>query len=193
MKSLYILSALAMGTQVLATQLPTTLEVVARQQCGWSGHCLGDDCDTNNDCDGQLICRNGACASTGASRPTRTTVVPTPRPTACGWPGHCAGDECETYDDCDGQMICVSGVCAAAASGGAGGATSTRRPTSTTPTPTSTDTDAQPSTVVTPPTQPTGGSPSCGINAIACIGVSCTTDADCGFSLILCKNGVCSL
>ncbi|KAK3934891.1 hypothetical protein QBC46DRAFT_347168 [Diplogelasinospora grovesii] len=154
--------------------------------------CLGDDCDTNNDCDGQLIYRNGACASTA----TRTTTAP--RPTAsCGWPGHCAGDECETYNDCDGQMICISGVCAAS-----GGGTSTRRPTSTTPivtptptqTPTDTGTDTGPtSTAVSPPTQPTGGSPSYGINPIACIGVSCKADADCGFALIECKNGVCSL
>ncbi len=67
----------------------------------------GDPCETENDCDGQLICRSGACASIGATltigrtstrpptiRPTTTriTIRPTTSSTpSCEWAGHCTG------------------------------------------------------------------------------------------------------
>lgn len=68
--------------------------------------------------------------------------------------------------------------------------------------------------IVRPTTTPTqgGGGASCGDNPIACVGksplavdvnrenltltltgASCRTNQDCGFDLILCKSGVCSL
>jgi len=31
--------------------------------CQWAGHCLGDPCQTYNDCDGNLICVNGKCSN----------------------------------------------------------------------------------------------------------------------------------
>lgn len=97
--------------------------------CTWTDHCLGmfgilplvhehqgltdssgDPCDTEIDCDGDLTCRAGKCASAGAGAtltvgvPTRTlktsirttTVYVTIKPTAsanpkCEWTGHCTG------------------------------------------------------------------------------------------------------
>jgi hypothetical protein len=70
----------------------------------------GDPCDTENDCDGDLICRAGSCANAGVSQPTLTVGVPSPilrtttitvtaTPTTpsnptCEWTGHCAGAFC---------------------------------------------------------------------------------------------------
>lgn len=70
------------------------------QSCEWTGHCLNDPCQSETDCDGQLICRSGRCANpastfstatrapTGGGGATRTTFVPGPttRPgtPACG-------------------------------------------------------------------------------------------------------------
>ncbi|KAK3319404.1 hypothetical protein B0H66DRAFT_591961 [Apodospora peruviana] len=192
--------------------------------CSWTDHCLGDECETENDCDGQLICRNGVCASTGAApattlrttaRPTtvvRTTARPTATaavPSTCGWPGHCAGDVCTAETDCDGYLGCVSGKCADVGytSGGAGAVpvpTSTRRPgvTSTRAPPgpivtvtvtRSTPVPVQPTPTTRPATGGGGASPACGADPLSCIGVSCKTDADCGYSLIICNNGICGL
>lgn len=44
--------------------------------CLWSGHCLGDPCQTFNDCDGNLVCNSGKCGPIG--QPT-----PPPPPTTC--------------------------------------------------------------------------------------------------------------
>ena len=65
---------------------------------------IGNECDTENDCDGDLTCRAGRCAnpsgsvpSTTSRRPTSTrrpttTPRPTPTPSApCEWEGHCLG------------------------------------------------------------------------------------------------------
>ncbi len=29
--------------------------------CSWKGHCAGDPCTTENDCDGSLVCNSGKC------------------------------------------------------------------------------------------------------------------------------------
>jgi hypothetical protein len=41
-------------------------------KCGWPGHCLGDRCTTDDDCDGNLVCTNRACSN----------PKPTPQPGA---------------------------------------------------------------------------------------------------------------
>ncbi|KAK4443179.1 hypothetical protein QBC34DRAFT_386559 [Podospora aff. communis PSN243] len=46
--------------------------------CQWEGHCLGDRCNNENDCDHDWVCRNSVCA-----RPAQTsTVWVTARPTS---------------------------------------------------------------------------------------------------------------
>lgn len=30
--------------------------------CSWEGHCLGAECSSGDDCDGELICDDGVCA-----------------------------------------------------------------------------------------------------------------------------------
>jgi hypothetical protein len=63
--------------------------------CSWAGHCAGDPCSTDDDCDGSLTCNNGVCGDGNS----------------CSWTGHCAGDPCSTDDDCDGSLTCNNGVC----------------------------------------------------------------------------------
>lgn len=43
-------------------------------QCSWKGHCLGAACTTENDCNGNLICRNGKCAN-----PNGPSTTPSPK------------------------------------------------------------------------------------------------------------------
>ncbi|KAH6855569.1 hypothetical protein B0I37DRAFT_365177 [Chaetomium sp. MPI-CAGE-AT-0009] len=88
-------------------------------------------------------------------------------------------------------MICRSGRCG---DGPATLVTSTRRvpfpprPTTTRrATPTRSTARPQPTTIGEAPES------SCSDNPLACIGISCKTDADCGGSLIICKNGICGL
>ncbi|KAK1752018.1 hypothetical protein QBC47DRAFT_432865 [Echria macrotheca] len=128
--------------------------------CEWTGHCLGDACTTENDCDEDWVCTNKKCARPGAGggAPVATSA-PAPRPPVTG------------------------------------GRTTTIFVTAPRPTPTPgpvrpTTTQRAPGGGVRP-TQPV--SPSCGDNPTACIGVACRTDSDCGFDLIICKNGVCGL
>ncbi|KAK3687187.1 hypothetical protein B0T22DRAFT_509725 [Podospora appendiculata] len=215
MKTSCILLGLAFGLPALARQLHRPAHVARQDDCTWPGHCLGDECEVETECDGWLTCHNGVCASTTTSahatttkktttRKTSTTAKPTPTAT-CEWAGHCLGAPCDTYDDCDGQLICTAGKCAPIASSIV---TSTRRPTvtptrtststkrtttsTTTPKITSTSTTRAPTTTTTAaPTTPV--TPSCGLTPLACIGVKCTTDADCGFDLIICKDGICGL
>ncbi|KAK4110370.1 hypothetical protein N656DRAFT_782011 [Canariomyces notabilis] len=259
MKSAYLLGVLAYGLRVRAAHIPgPAADVVARQfdwgngddwpwgggggggsgggssACEWEDHCLGDPCETENDCDGDLICRSGRCANPGGAQPTssrrptgrptptptrrpttsarptpprptsviRTTTVfvtvrPTPTPTrpapdpTCEWTGHCAGDPCETEIDCDGQLICIAGACGAAPGGGAPVPSTTRRPSVPFPTRQPTSRPASTRTTARPPTS--SQRPSCGDSPLACLGVSCRTNADCGFELIVCRDGVCSL
>lgn len=110
-----------------------------------------------------------------------------------------AGATCKTENDCDGQLGCVSGKCANV---GANPVVSTPRPVQPTPTRpgviTVTDTRSAGTPAVPSPTRPVGGgggsSPQpCGDSPLACIGASCKSDADCGFTLIICDNGVCGL
>ncbi|KAK3307642.1 uncharacterized protein B0T15DRAFT_510894 [Chaetomium strumarium] len=232
MKPAYLLGTLACGLCVHARRFPAA-GLVGRQwggggggfgggwgggggsgggggaACEWTGHCLGDACETEIDCDGDLTCRAGRCANPGVSQPggwpTPTTIIwtttvyvttwptPTSNPT-CEWTGHCAGDPCEEDTDCDGDLSCRGGRC-----GGVGVppiiitstrrvTTSTRRVTTTTrrvtvpPVPTRSTSRPQPTTTRQP-------APACGDNPLACIGLSCETDADCGFDLIICKDG----
>lgn len=72
------------------------------QICNWPGHCLGDPCDTCNDCDEDLVCRDGACSL------VNTEPI-------CEWPGHCLGDICVDYNDCHGELICADGKCSVSA------------------------------------------------------------------------------
>jgi hypothetical protein len=30
--------------------------------CSWKGHCAGDPCTNENDCDGSMICKSGKCS-----------------------------------------------------------------------------------------------------------------------------------
>ncbi|KAK4445491.1 hypothetical protein QBC34DRAFT_472413 [Podospora aff. communis PSN243] len=220
MKALFIL---ALGVTALAEKL----EARQGQVCQWTGHCIGDRCQTENDCDLDYICRNQRCAAPAAATTARTTArttvrvttirttvrpgtvrvttipgtgrrtttvyVTAPRPTtarpgqpqpqpACQWEGHCLGDPCASENDCDGMMACVNRRCA-------------NPPNSVVQT--TARGQPQPTVVTRVSTipRPTGGSrtPSCGDNPLACIGVSCRSDADCGFDLIICRNGVCGL
>ncbi|KAK1768258.1 hypothetical protein QBC33DRAFT_558418 [Phialemonium atrogriseum] len=83
--------------------------------CEWTGHCIGDACKTENDCDADFICRAGRCASPdeeaptqGFPLPTRTTTIPVPVPSDdCEWTDHCLGDPCAAHEDCDGDLACV--------------------------------------------------------------------------------------
>ncbi|KAK0627897.1 hypothetical protein B0T14DRAFT_146198 [Immersiella caudata] len=225
MKSLFILTGLALGITAVAEQL----EPRQGQVCQWTGHCIGDRCQTENDCDHDYICRNQRCAAftpattarttarttvrvttirttvrggggattrtiAGTGRRTTTVYVTAPRPTtarpgqpqpqpACQWTGHCLNDPCQSENDCDGQLACVNRRCS--------------NPPGTIFTTTVRGVQPQPTVVTRISTipRPTGGSgtPRCGDNPLACIGVSCRSDADCGYDLIVCKNGVCGL
>lgn len=190
--------------------------------CTWTGHCIGDTCSKDEDCDLDYACVSRKCSS-GGSAPAVTTIrttarpgqgggrtttifVTAPRPTTtarttsrpgqgqptCEWEGHCLGATCKTENDCDGQLACVSGRCA---NPGSTPATSTR-PGGGQPTIRTTVQTLRTTARTTAKPQPTGqpgGTPACGDNPLACIGVSCRQDFDCGFELIICKNGVCSL
>ncbi|KAK3324795.1 hypothetical protein B0T19DRAFT_239213 [Cercophora scortea] len=216
MKTSCILLSLAFGLPALARQLHRPGHVARQDDCTWPGHCLGDECEVETDCDGWLTCRNSVCASTTTTAhatttkktTTRKTSTVKPTPTAtCEWAGHCLGAPCETYDDCDGQLICTAGKCAPIASSivtstkrstATPTSTSTKRATTSTTTPkiTSTSTTRAPTSTVAPTTSAvptTSVTPSCGLTPLACIGVKCTTDADCGFDLIICKDGICGL
>ncbi|KAK4183380.1 hypothetical protein QBC35DRAFT_526132 [Podospora australis] len=257
MKTAYILASLALGLRVEARQIPAD-KLEARQRgggggfgggggggaaCTWTGHCLGDACKTEIDCDGDLDCRSGKCANPvaggqptpsrqptpssgpiirtttvyvypsstrGPVRPTstvRATPVPSaPSSGACEWTGHCIGDPCVDENECDLDYVCRSGRCAAL-SGGL--VTTTRRATSAPPVITRTTART---TTAQPPVSTRRPGPACGDNPLSCIGklqicisitlsimtdsitgVSCSTDADCGFDLIICKNGFCGL
>ncbi|KAK3338565.1 hypothetical protein B0H65DRAFT_553021 [Neurospora tetraspora] len=210
MKSSYLLASLALGSTTLARLIPRA-ELDSRQwTCRWTGHCLGDDCETNRDCDGDLVCRNYECANPGSPvKPTttrKTTAHPTnTAPPGCVWPGHCLGDPCETENDCDADWICIAGKCATIRPPVPPTTTTrivpppittTTRPvpppiTTTTMTTSKPITVPVPTTTSKPPTNP--GNPSCGDNPLACIGSPCSTDADCKFDLIICQNGVCGL
>ncbi|KAJ4367255.1 hypothetical protein N0V85_009138 [Neurospora sp. IMI 360204] len=116
MKSSYLLASLALGSTTLARLIPRA-ELDSRQwTCRWTGHCLGDECETNRDCDGDLVCRNYECANPGGpvkpttTRKTSTTIKTTAHPTntvppGCVWPGHCLvryhPSSCAAYYDDD--------------------------------------------------------------------------------------------
>ncbi|KAK1826129.1 hypothetical protein QBC39DRAFT_233168, partial [Podospora conica] len=137
----------------------TTARQSAAPVCEWTGHCIGDTCSSENDCDLDYICTNRKCAAPPGSGPT-STARNTPVAT--------------------------------------GGAAKTTTVYVTAPRSSTTARQSQVVTTVivrpsTTPSQGGGSSSSCGDNPIACVGASCRTNADCGFDLILCKSGVCSL
>lgn len=96
-------------------------DLMGRQACSWEGHCAGGlasdvstlnlvpfsnlfsgaNCETENDCDGDLVCRVGRCSSLdvgggGGRGRTSTWRSERPTPTAttglgCSWEGHCLG------------------------------------------------------------------------------------------------------
>ncbi|CAF1608955.1 unnamed protein product [Rotaria sp. Silwood1] len=78
-----------------------------RATCSWPGHCAGDPCTTENDCDGSMICITGKCGTPGGTGCTQP----------CTWIGHCCGDSCQTENDCDGSLVCVNGKCSAGSFG----------------------------------------------------------------------------
>ncbi|CAF4880925.1 unnamed protein product [Rotaria sp. Silwood1] len=79
-----------------------------RATCSWAGHCAGDPCTTENDCDGTMICISGKCGTSGGTGCNQP----------CTWTGHCCGDPCKTENDCDGSLVCVNGKCGTGSSGG---------------------------------------------------------------------------
>ncbi|KAK0617796.1 hypothetical protein B0T17DRAFT_600813 [Bombardia bombarda] len=243
MRSVFLLIGVALAVPVLARQYPHYGNIAARQAaegstCAWTGHCGGDKCDEDEDCDDDLVCRNSRCTNptstttirtrttstkststkktstkststkSTSTRTTSTRVTTTAAPTStCAWQGHCLGATCTKHTDCDGDLACISGKCSLVSTSSSIVAT-TRQPTSTTTTTTTTTTRRSSSTSTTvtrttsPPTvtsststatAPTSTRASCGDNPLACIGVSCSTDADCGFELIICQNGICGL
>jgi hypothetical protein len=76
---------------------PGQTTTTPESSCRWRGHCLGDPCKNNNDCDGDLVCLNKKCSKKSQS--------------SCSWRGHCAGDPCKTFNDCDGSLTCKNGRC----------------------------------------------------------------------------------
>ncbi|KAH8882316.1 hypothetical protein GQ53DRAFT_847705 [Thozetella sp. PMI_491] len=177
-----VLSLLTLALAQDAAQ-PTGVRLSRRQRCGWQDDCE-NECESNYDCDDGQICRRGECVSARTStRPSR------PRPTdTCEWTGHCAGDRCNDENDCDGNMICRSGRCASpngggGRGGGGGGGNDGGGGGDGDGEPTSTDPDGP---------APTAGG--CGAaNIAACLGNPCSTNADCGGGLVLCKDGICAL
>jgi hypothetical protein len=43
--------------------------------CSWKGHCEGDKCGSNNDCDGDLVCKSGKCAPLRSSTKYPSDVI----------------------------------------------------------------------------------------------------------------------
>lgn len=73
-------------------------------QCNWPGHCLGDSCETCNDCDGDLVCYENKCAIYESEKEPVYDPL-------CTWYGHCLGDSCVTCNDCDRDLICEESKC----------------------------------------------------------------------------------
>lgn len=46
--------------------------------CNWDGHCLGDVCTTENDCDGNLVCNSGVCTADQMTSTVDTSTTNTP-------------------------------------------------------------------------------------------------------------------
>ncbi|KAH8893082.1 hypothetical protein GQ53DRAFT_822567 [Thozetella sp. PMI_491] len=125
------------------TSRPTTLQPTARPTalCSWAGHCAGDECETYDDCDGDMICRAGRCgplletSTSPARQPTTTHPATTSSPTTTrstptiGRPitsrpagvapgcsannaAGCVGHSCKTDTDCgSGLVLCKAGTC----------------------------------------------------------------------------------
>lgn len=121
MRTVSLLSGLVVVLQVVTGHI-VAKGLVGKQICSWEGHCagglalmhqslhlvvsltkfLGANCETENDCDGDLICRAGECSSSnvrggGGRGRTSTSRTPIPTPTqgsGCSWEGHCLGIYC---------------------------------------------------------------------------------------------------
>ena len=97
-------------------------------ECSWPGHCLGDACSNDNDCDGEWQCStDGVCAESedieddeedeeeteSEDDEEEETETEDDEEDECSWPGHCLGDVCGNDYDCDGEWQCsTDGVCA---------------------------------------------------------------------------------
>ncbi|CAG8979785.1 hypothetical protein HYALB_00011593 [Hymenoscyphus albidus] len=92
-------SAPGTPTTLVTSSTPTATAGPPAATCEWTGHCAGATCQTADDCDGELVCKSGKCASGSTAPP-------------CEWIGHCAGATCQSGDDCDGELVCRSGKCA---------------------------------------------------------------------------------
>jgi hypothetical protein len=151
--------------------------------CNWFGHCLGDTCAVDDDCDNDWMCTNGVCAvdtdgGNGGNQTTPDPNVPQPDPNvpgvACNWLGHCLGDTCAVDDDCDNEWVCTGGVCAVDTDGGNGG-------NQTTPDPN-----------VPQPDPNVPGTPAVCNWLGHCLGDTCAVDDDCDNDWV-CTGGVCAI
>ncbi|KAK0648007.1 hypothetical protein B0T16DRAFT_455513 [Cercophora newfieldiana] len=151
------------------TARQSAVPVVPAPVCEWTGHCIGDACNADEECDLDYYCNNKKCAAA-------PVTVPVPVPTSTA------------------RATSTARTTSTARAGSATGGARTTTVFVTAPRPTTTARAPVIVTTVIPNRPPGGGqTPSCGDNPIACVGTSCRTDADCGFDLILCTNGVCSL
>ncbi|KAK0712312.1 hypothetical protein B0T21DRAFT_415881 [Apiosordaria backusii] len=133
-----------------------------------------DRCEDENDCDGDLICRAGRCnlLSGGIITSTRRFTVTSPPVVT-------------RITSTRRVTVTVPPVITRRTS------TSTRRITVP---PIVTTVTRSRSTLVPPrPTATSRPRPNCGDDPLSCIGLSCQEDSDCGFDLIICKNGFCDL
>jgi len=76
--------------------------------CNWIGHCLGDFCQNENDCDNNWVCTDGVCS---VDADAITPVTPVTATVPCNWIGHCLGNICQNENDCDNNWVCCDGVC----------------------------------------------------------------------------------
>lgn len=44
--------------------------------CTWEGHCLGDNCHSNDDCDFEWVCTGGKCSVDGSTSMSTSVKVP---------------------------------------------------------------------------------------------------------------------
>ncbi|AEO70966.1 uncharacterized protein THITE_156464 [Thermothielavioides terrestris NRRL 8126] len=166
-------SALRAGAAVAGPS--PAARVVARQfdggdgssSCSWTDHCLGDSCDSDEDCDGDLACRDGECASPDSSQPGGPTANPT-----------------TIVVTTTVYVTSTPGVPTDSTGGGPADRVTRRRNTCVW---------LQPSCLHwyawSTYSRYDGGILTLTLN----VGFSCHSDADCGYSLIICRNGVCSL
>ncbi|KAK0611955.1 hypothetical protein B0T14DRAFT_595376 [Immersiella caudata] len=152
-------------TTVVTTIRTSTTARPAAPVCEWTGHCIGDACQVDEDCDLDYFCSNRRCAAPAGTVPAPTSTA---RVTTTARPGTTAST---------------------VRTGASGARTTTVFVTAPRPTSTARGGQAPAPSVAVPPVDP---GRKCD-NPFACIGLSCRTDADCQYELIICTNGVCGL